>query len=373
MDATNIILFIASFALILIGCEFFTNAVEWLGKKLNIAEGAVGSILAAIGTALPETLVPLIAIIFVGGTAGEEIGVGAILGSPFMLATLALFVTGLAVFIYRRRRKKGSLSIDGGLIRRDLMFFLVAYTIAALTAFVPEEHGWVRWIVGCSLIPLYIYYTWVTLRTGESCAESDCKDLYLHQGWDRLNGKGPSKALASNSAPENEDRMNNEQWVSVHRDEPNLPLVLIQLFLGLTGIILGAIVFVDQVEALAAVAGISAIILALIIAPIATELPEMFNSYLWVKGGKDTYAIGNITGAMVFQSCFPVTIGVLLTSWHIDLSEPTGVLMAVSILIALLSASILYLRATATELKPSALLLGGAFYVVFIALVLILT
>ena len=59
MDATNIVLFIASFALILIGCEFFTNAVEWLGKKLNLAEGAVGSILAAIGTALPETLVPL--------------------------------------------------------------------------------------------------------------------------------------------------------------------------------------------------------------------------------------------------------------------------------------------------------------------------
>jgi cation:H+ antiporter len=146
-----------------------------------------------------------------------------------------------------------------------------------------------------------------------------------------------------------------------------------QLFLGLAGIIIGAVTFVDQVEALAAVAGISATILALIIAPIATELPEMFNSYLWVKGGKDTYAIGNITGAMVFQSCFPVTIGILLTSWHIDLSDPTGVLMAISILIALMSASVLYLRATATELKPSALLLAGAFYVVFIALVLILT
>ncbi len=252
----------------------------------------------------------MIAILFVGGAAGEEIGVGAILGSPFMLATLALFVTGLAVLLYRRRRKRGSLSIDGRLIRRDLKFFLVAYTIAALTAFVPEEYDWVRWIVGCSLIPLYVYYTWVTLRTGESCAESDCKDLYLHQGWDRLNGKGPSKSRAPNSANDNEDRTNNEQREAVHQDGPNLPLVLIQLFMGLTGIIIGAIIFVDQVEALAAVAGISATILALIIAPIATELPEMFNSYLWVKGGKDTYAIGNITGAMVFQSCFPVTIGV---------------------------------------------------------------
>ena len=56
MDATDIILFIASFALILLGCQFFTNAVEWLGKRLELAEGAVGSVLAAVGTALPETL-----------------------------------------------------------------------------------------------------------------------------------------------------------------------------------------------------------------------------------------------------------------------------------------------------------------------------
>jgi len=371
MDATNIVLFIASFALILIGCEFFTNAVEWLGKKLNLAEGAVGSVLAAIGTALPETLVPLIAILFVGGAAGEEIGVGAILGSPFMLATLALFVTGIAVLLYRRRRKRVSLAIDGGLIRRDLKFFLVAYTIAALTAFVPEEYDWVRWIVGCSLIPLYVYYTWVTLRTGESCAECDREDLYLHRAWDRLNGRGPSRSPDPITSNDDEGRKDDSE--EAHEVEPGLPLVLMQLFLGLAGIIIGAVTFVDQVEALAAVAGISATILALIIAPIATELPEMFNSYLWVKGGKDTYAIGNITGAMVFQSCFPVTIGILLTSWHIDLSEPTGVLMAISILIALMSASILYLRATATELKPSALLLAGAFYVVFIALVLILT
>lgn len=373
MDATNIILFIASFALILIGCEFFTNAVEWLGKKLNLAEGAVGSVLAAVGTALPETLVPLIAIIFVGGAAGEEIGVGAILGAPFMLATLALFVTGLAVFIFRRRRKKDTLSINGQLIKRDLKFFLVAYTIAALTAFVPVEYDWVRWIVGCSLIPLYVYYTWVTLRTGESCAESECKDLYIHKGWKRLNGKGSSNVPAPTCATDYEDPVSKEFREVVYCDEPNLTLVLVQLFMGLTGIILGAVIFVDQVEALAAAAGISATILALIIAPIATELPEKFNSVLWVREGKDTYAIGNITGAMVFQSCFPVTIGVLLTSWHLDLGEPTDVLMAVSILIALLSASIMFLRATATELKPSALLLGGVFYAVFIVLVLVLT
>ena len=87
----DVIIFLLSFAVILAGCEFFTNGVEWAGKRFNLSEGAVGSVLAAVGTAMPETLVPLIAILMLGGEAGREIGVGAILGAPFMLATMALF------------------------------------------------------------------------------------------------------------------------------------------------------------------------------------------------------------------------------------------------------------------------------------------
>ena len=58
--------------------------------------------------------------------------------------------------------------------------------------------------------------------------------------------------------------------------------------------------------------GLDPTILALIIAPIATELPEKFNSVLWVRTGKDTLAMGNITGAMVFQSCVPTVLGAAL-------------------------------------------------------------
>ena len=83
------------------------------------------------------------------------------------------------------------------------------------------------------------------------------------------------------------------------------------LALGL--IIVGAQVFVGAVEHLSTVIGLDPTILALIIAPIATELPEKFNSVLWVRNGKDTLAMGNITGAMVFQSCLPTVLGLLFT------------------------------------------------------------
>lgn len=135
----NLISFISSFLVILLGCEFFTNAVEWLGKRFELADGCVGSVLAAVGTAMPETLIPVIAILFLGGSSGEEIGAGAILGAPFMLATLALFACGMAVLVFRNRRGTSTLSINGDLIRRDIRFFLIAYSLAAVAAFIPGD------------------------------------------------------------------------------------------------------------------------------------------------------------------------------------------------------------------------------------------
>src|SRR6188768_1093046 len=98
---------VAAFVIILIGAELFTNGIEWFGRKLELAEGAVGSVLAAVGTALPETMIPIIAILFASGASSNEVGVGAILGAPFMLATLAMFVTGIAVLYQARRRPTG--------------------------------------------------------------------------------------------------------------------------------------------------------------------------------------------------------------------------------------------------------------------------
>src|SRR6266536_5673582 len=93
-----------AFVVILIGAELFTNGIEWFGHKLGLAEGAVGSVLAAVGTALPETVVPVVAILFSTSPNSSDVGLGAILGAPFMLATLALGVTGIVVYLNRAGR-----------------------------------------------------------------------------------------------------------------------------------------------------------------------------------------------------------------------------------------------------------------------------
>src|SRR5487761_1940576 len=92
---------------ILVAAELFTNALEHLGAKLKISEGVTGSLFAAVGTALPETMVPLLALFAGTSNPGinEEIGVGAILGAPLMLSTLSTCLMAMAIL--RRRGAAG--------------------------------------------------------------------------------------------------------------------------------------------------------------------------------------------------------------------------------------------------------------------------
>src|SRR4029079_4267292 len=137
------------FLIIRAGAELFTNGIEWFGKKLGLAEGAVGSVLAAVGTALPETMIPIIAILFSGQEHSDEIGVGAILGAPFMLATLAMFVTGLAVLVQARHREAGAvMPFAPKVLWADVRTFVLTYGLAIAAAIVlPSEPTWPKIVV----------------------------------------------------------------------------------------------------------------------------------------------------------------------------------------------------------------------------------
>ena len=74
---------------------------------------------------------------------------------------------------------------------------------------------------------------------------------------------------------------------------------------------------------------------------------------------KDVIALGNVAGAMVFQSTVPVTLGVLLTPWVLG---PYGTVAAV---FALLSALLIFvqlrLRARDNSLRRIAISTAPAF------------
>jgi cation:H+ antiporter len=336
---------------IVVAAALFTNAVEIIGGRLSLGQGAVGSVLAAVGTALPETMIPVVAILaaaFAGRdpeTAGE-IGIGAILGAPFLLATLAMFVVGASALAFRYRRAQGSeircrevaadefpwckapgksVNIDADTIARDIAFFLIFFAVAAAAGVVELLYPF-KVVLALLLVVAYALYVGRTLHSGAALEEVP-ERLTL---W-RRSSEPPSWAVVG------------------------------QALLALALIVVGAQIFVDAVEHTAEVAGLPAGLVALVLAPLATELPEKINSVIWVRDGKDTLAMGNITGAMVFQSTVPVTFGVLFTRWEL------GPLNLFSVVLALVSGALIYvvLRRRKT-LQSWQLMVGGGFYLIFL-------
>ena len=340
----DVLILALAFVVILLGAELFTNGIEWVGRKLELAEGAVGSVLAAVGTALPETMIPIIAILFASGASSHEVGVGAILGAPFMLSTLAMFVTGIAVLWAGRRRPSGDrMLVDTGVLAHDMRYFAIAYAIAVGAAFLPVDPVWLKWIVAVVLVGIYAWYVRGHLREEATNTGEDLAPLRFH----RL------------------DR-------GAHREDPHTPrlrIVNIQVITALGLIVAGAAFFVGAVSDLSTQFGVDPALLALVIAPIATELPEKFNSIIWVHHDKDTLAMGNITGAMVFQSTIPTVVALVFASSTWVVTEDTWVAFA-SAGIAFLSSAVIFIpMARSGVLHGKNLLVGGVFYLVYLGLV----
>lgn len=284
----DLILLVASFAVILAGALLFTNGIEWTGHRLEMGEGAVGSLLAAVGTALPETLIAIVAL--VGATKSEDVAIGAIVGAPFLLATLAMGLVGLTAYLYRRRRRQGiELNAHVPTLDRDLAFFFIFFALGLALGFGAPES--LRVAAGIVFFGAYVLYVQRTLtRGGEMQAEESLNPLII------------ARPDATREDPR----------------DPALYASLVQALVGLAAMVGGAHLFVESLLQVAEDLGVEAIVLSLILAPLATELPEKVNSFFWVREGKDSLALGNITGAMVFQSTIPVGIGLLFTDWELS-------------------------------------------------------
>lgn len=318
-----VFLFGASVVVTLGACALFTNAIEWLGKRLNLSEGAVGSVLAAIGTTLPETSIPIVAIFF-GATRDEaEVGLGAILGAPFMLSTLVVPMLAVLLLVYARLGKRGrSFRLNYKDITVDLTCFALAYMVALACAFVPSRP--VHMMAAVGLLSLYGYYVKLKFSDDESNEPSELGPLLFCK----------------------------------HATTPSYAVITLQALAGLGGLAIGAHLFVSAADSTAHLLAISPLILALLIAPLATELPEMSNSFLWLYQKKDRLAVGNVTGAMVFQGTVPVSVGLLGTEWTL---APSAVVTMVLAVVA--TGSLLLQAAWSGQWRPWLLTIGAVLYI----------
>ena len=356
---THVLLLLGCAIAIYFACEWFVNAVEWLGVRMKVGRLAVGTILAAAGTALPESVVTLVAVLFGSPEHGNDIAVGAAMGGPLVVGTIAYGVTG-AMLLWRRRQTRtlaatsaiaGSATGAGGSgapagtgesaagrsatgdrdlagvdtqrLARDQTWFLAIFTVKVslgLVAFAIKP-----WL-GLAFFAVYIlYFVKEMTSTGEQASGDDLEPLKLQ----------PRRAA------------------------PTTIAVTAQIVVTLAIIFGASQLFVKQLEWAGPALGLPAVVVALLLSPIATELPEIMNAIIWVRQGKTQLALANISGAMMIQATIPSGIGILFTPWLFDapLMLAGAVTMAsVSYLLWLLKTH----RVTAGRLTAAA-----GFYAVF--------
>ncbi|MEJ5227399.1 sodium:calcium antiporter [Thermodesulfovibrio sp.] len=319
--------------LILLSAEIFTNGIEVFGKRLSLSQAVVGSVLAAVGTALPETILPMVAIFLHKGEAGHSIGIGAILGAPFMLATLAFLMIGITVVIaFLLKRRTFHFDAEIPTLKRDLVFFLIMYSSGIFLPMFIKYHILVAFL----LVFGYIVYLYHTFKS-ESTEILHEEKLYLEKLLGKILPIKKFKGFFS----------------------------FVQVILALAIMIKGAHGFVEALQHISFKFGFDPLIFSLLVAPVATELPEKFNSVTWTFKGRDTLAMGNVTGAMVFQSTFPVSVGIIFTDWNI-----TGYALVSACLAILAGVIILGEIHLRKRISPLTLILSGSFYLVYALLII---
>jgi cation:H+ antiporter len=293
---TPALLFAGGVVLIVTASELFTNAVEWTGYRLKLASGATGSLLAALGTSLPETVVPVVALIS-GEPSAASVATGAVLGSAFLLLGVGTAVTGAAVLLRRSRRR---LEPQAGQVRRDLGLFIGGFSVVLVAIILPRP---LRIVLGICLLVAYALYVRATLAGG-----------------------APSEA-----APE---PLHLVRW----RDgEPGSRWIGVQLVGAVAMLILGSDLFVRGLNDVASSLHTNPLTLALIVIPVATELPETLNSLLWVRSHDDALAFGNVAGSAAFQACILGFIGLSFTPWRPDFNGVLSGLLTLGVAVYLLA------------------------------------
>jgi cation:H+ antiporter len=286
LDITAVVLLLGCAAVIYFSCEAFVNGVEWLGHRLHLGQTATGTVLAAFGTALPESVVTLVAVAFGSTPAQKEIGIGAALGGPLALSTVAYAVVGVAVlFNARRGGRQPDVEVNARRLRRDQLWFLAIFAVKIILGVV--VFSFKPWL-GILFLAAYGLYTWRELSREEaSFDEQDLQPL-------KIRPRDPAPALG---------------WA------------ILQTAAALLIIFAASRVFVKQLEVVGSALGLDPQLAALLFSPIATELPEVMNAVIWVRQGKERLALANISGAMMIQATVPTAFGLFFTSWILSASS----------------------------------------------------
>jgi cation:H+ antiporter len=296
----DILTLLGSMVLVFIAAFLFVNAIEFIGCRFKWGGSFVSATLAPLFTSLPEMIIFLVALFGLGGASGEDIGIGTIFGQPFMASSLSYGLVGVAVFLgYKFRRRKTAVLAVSRRLLLPYIFITVLFPMTLIPAVVGGDL--IRYIFGAIFLGAYIVY--VTL-------------MYRERGAERLQGT----------------------------ESPYICKVIrykllggvIQLTAAVILLYFSSRIMVTAVAGIAEGLGISALALALVLIPAVTAIPETSSDIIWGWRGKDNLCLGALVGEKVLYSTFYPGIGMLLTSWVLDVYAYYSVLVCFVVSVVLM-------------------------------------
>ncbi|MFB6470073.1 MAG: sodium:calcium antiporter [Vulcanisaeta sp. AZ3] len=272
----------------IIGGWLFTNSMENISRRYGLGGSFVGAVVSPIFTSMPELIVFLVAVYLHGGFEGEEVGVGTILGEPYMIATVIYPILFVAVAIGLMLGSRGDAVLE---VRRELIIPYVIFTVLypiVLLPMVLSSHV-ARIMVAVMLVIAYILYIRSMYRS-QGIVIEEVEELYL-------------------------GRFLKDYVISM----------TIQLVVSTVLIFIGSKYLVDGVVGTARYLGIDALTISIILIPIATVIPESITALIWTYRGRDTEAVAALIGEKVLYSTVYPALGLILTQWSLNIDAVVSV------------------------------------------------
>jgi cation:H+ antiporter len=330
-----ILTLLGSIILVFVAAIIFVNTIEWLGHRFRLGGSFVGAILAPLFTSFPELIIFLVAVFSVaaGSGAGESIGIGTLFGQPFMASSLSYGLIGIAViagFLLKQRKGKFLL------VNKSLAIPYIFITALFPLTIIPSVFSGivVKYAFGALFLGGFLLYIWLMYRRKSEQFIEEAEETYI-----------------SRILPESENA--------------RLAGAVVQLLVSVGLLFSGSELMVSSVGTLSQNINISPLGLALIIIPIATAIPETISALIWGFHSKDTLSLGALVGEKILYSTFYPGLGILITSWQLDIHAYLSIIATTVISIILL---IYILR---RNIPWYGLLFGLGFFLLYVVLVLV--
>ena len=309
--------------LLVLASDAFTNAVEWIGALFGLTRSATGAIVAAISSSLPETMVAFIALVLLADRSSQDIGIGAVIGAPLMLSTVVFSIIGIGSIALGR--KHDSVEAPTRPIIVGLALFSCTFALVIGASFAPTFA--MRVAAAVLAIGAYAGYLVYLLRL--RVVESDETAARLR--------------------------------IAPRAQRPALALVILQVVIAAALTAVAARWFVASLASLSAAVAVAPLLVSIVLTPIATELPEMVNSFIWMRRDLDDLALGNVIGAMMFQTSIAGAIGMLASPWALNATSYRAAVATLAAVLLVIGWTLLRRR-----LEPWPFALCGAFYAAYL-------